>query len=654
MPVSRRIKRAAFVGVLSFLPLWAVQAGDRESARAAMTRGLVALDGGDPRTARVEFMNALKDDPDWADARIAQARALLQTGEGVGAQAELERARKLHSPPGRTRALMAHALLAQGEADAALKEARAMDVSADQRAYALRIAGRAHMMLAQMAPAGQALDQALALNPRDAATWIDIGRFRRANGDQAGAIVAAGAAVGFAPRSTEALILRAILIRDQYGLAAALPWFDRALAIDPNDMPALDAYAASLADMGQARRMLGLTRRMLALEPRNPRAFFMQAVMAARAGNYALARTLLGRTGGALDGSPAMMLLRGILYIEGHSPDLAVDQLGALNRMQPDNQRAQALLGRALFDDGRFVQAATVLAPLAARGDANSYALTLAARVEEALGHRPAAAALLNRATTPNREDAETYFSGGGSADALAGAAMTDPAAAAPNIAYIRALLASGQIDPALARAQGLLTANRGAPAAYVIWGDALTAAHRGTDAAQAYEKAADLDFSQSTALRLVAAWRGAGRPDRAAQVLGLYLGQNPRDVAANRIAASAWLDARAWDRAVALLEPLRATLGDNDVLLMADLAWGWLGKGDTGRALAYAAHAYRLQPASPVAADVYGWVMLKKGWQGRNAVDLLEKAVALAPGHPMLARHLRDAYAATGLKPEA
>jgi tetratricopeptide (TPR) repeat protein len=660
MAIRRRMTGIALIGAATLLmPLHGVAAGDREGARAALSRGLKALDGGDPRTARVEFMNALKADPDWADARVAQARALVLIGDGVGAQGEVERARALGLPPGATRVLMAHARLLQGEPDDALKEAQARDVPAGQRAYALRIAGRALAMLGRTAQAGQAFDRALTLRPRDAATWIDIGRFRIANGDQAGAIAAADTAVGLAPRSAEAVTLRAMLIRDQYGLVAAVPWFDRALAIDPNDMPTLDAYAATLADMGQARRMLAMTRRMLALEPGNPRAFFMQAVMAARAGDHKLARAMLGRTGGRLDRSPATMLLRGALYIEGGSPGLAVDPLGALGRMQPDNQKVRVLLGRALFDDGRFAEAAATLAPLVERTDADSYALTLAARAREAMGQRPAAEALLDRASMPEtgaepepeREEAGA-LPGGGTPGALAGAANADPAAAAPNIAYIRALIASGQMEPAVTRAQWLRDANRGAPAAYVVLGDTLMAAGRPADAAQAYEKAANLHFSQGTALRLVAAWRQAGQADRAVRVLGLYLGQNPADVPAARIAASAWGEVKNWDAAVALLEPLRTRLGDNDALLMADLAWAWLGKGDTARARAYAAHAYRLQPANPVAADVYGWVLLRTGGEARNAVDLLEKAVAVAPGHPLLARHLRAAYAKTGLAP--
>ncbi|MDZ7894969.1 MAG: hypothetical protein U5M50_08515 [Sphingobium sp.] len=50
-------------------------AADRGAAQAALSRGLAALDKGDVRTARVELLNAVKADPNFAAARMAQARA---------------------------------------------------------------------------------------------------------------------------------------------------------------------------------------------------------------------------------------------------------------------------------------------------------------------------------------------------------------------------------------------------------------------------------------------------------------------------------------------------------------------------------------------------------------------------------------------------
>src|SRR3546814_2054981 len=94
-----------------------------------------------------------------------------------------------------------------------------------------------------------------------------IARFRLARGDQGGAGIAAGRAVRINPRNVDAIIFRGTLIRDQYGLRAALPWFRKALAIDRNNVPALGEYAATLGEIGRTRQMLALTRKMIALDP---------------------------------------------------------------------------------------------------------------------------------------------------------------------------------------------------------------------------------------------------------------------------------------------------------------------------------------------------------------------------------------------------
>jgi tetratricopeptide (TPR) repeat protein len=642
----RKLAAVSIAGGLAIsLPLYALHAGNREDARVAMARGLAALKLGDPRTARVELMNAIKAEPDWADARVAQARALLGVSDGVSAQAELDRAVALGAKPAGIRHLLAHALFLQGEMVEAIKQAEAPDGIPQQHGYALRIAGRAHMALGDMSAAGSAFKQALALAPRDSATWVDVGRYRMAAGDRAGAIAAGDRAAALAPGSAEAVLFRAELVRGQYGLLASVPWFERALTIDPNHVPTLIEYAATLSDLGEAKQMLAMTRRVIALDLGNAQAFYLQALMAARAGNDGLARSLLQRTGGRMDGSPAVRLLRAVLEVRGGNPEIAIGVLQALVKEQPENGAARLLLGRALLDAGRADEVSAILAPLVERADADSYALTLAARAREAMGDRAGADPLLARASHPVPGESAPFA--GGSLTA-----PQDPTLAVPNIAYIGALIRAGQAGAAADRARLLQAANPGAPAASVVLGDALSVAGRSADAALAYEKAANLQFSEETALRLVSAWRKAGQPQKAARVLSLFLNQNPQSLPATRVAATMWMDEKNWDRAIPLLEAVHARTGGNDALLMADLAWAWLGKGDAPKALSYAANAYRLQPANPVAADAYGWALLQAHpKRKRDAVDLLEKAVALAPDSPMLRGHLDKALAATGQK---
>ncbi len=627
--------------LLLLTPVSALNA-NRQDAQSALARGLSALDRGDPRTARVELMNATRADPSWPDARIAEARAALTLKDGPAAEGAITRARALGAPPGATRVMMAEALLLQGKADDALAEATSGDMPGTEGAAAARLTGDAMLALGNFGGAQAAYDRLLRTAPNDARNWMSIARFRLATGDIAAANDAAARAAELGARSPDILVFRGGMIRDQYGLAAALPWFRAALAIDKDHVPALIEMAATLGDMDRNGEMLWATRRVLALEPGNARAYYIQAVMAARGGRDQLALGLLRKTRDAFADQPATLLLTGILEVRSGNPTLGAQALNQLLVVQPNNIRARILLGRALYAARDYDGAADALEPIIARTDADTYALLLAARIAEAQGARSRVAGLLARAARP-AAGSPTLFAdvGGGNA-------------AATQVAAVASMLRENNGDAALTLSARVAAENPGAPAARLLLGDSLAATGRWADAAKSYRDAADIRFGADVAMRLVAATRAAGDTPGAIAALNLFLTRNPADIGANRLAATLYLDARAWDAATRRLEWLRAAIGNDDALLMADLAWAWLGKGDKEKALAYAAHANRLSPADPAAADVYGWVMLQANGPGQDSIDLLRQAVALAPAHPLPKLHLGQAYAAMGRKGEA
>ena len=197
------------------------------------------------------------------------------------------------------------------------------------------------MALGEAGNADAAFARALAAAPNDSQVWTDFGRFRRSTGDLAGAIEAADRAVAAGPRNAEALILRGELTRGQYGLAAAIPWFDRAIEVDSGNVVALLERAATFADMGRMGDMLADARKVIQLTGGHPRAYYLQAVLAARARNFPLARRLWNRTRGAYDDTPAGMLLIGAIDYETGNEEQAARRLAELVRRQPGNRRAR-------------------------------------------------------------------------------------------------------------------------------------------------------------------------------------------------------------------------------------------------------------------------------------------------------------------------
>ncbi|HEY0113573.1 MAG TPA: tetratricopeptide repeat protein [Allosphingosinicella sp.] len=625
------MKRAALVSLLS---LAAAACSDARGATPEdlYRRGLEALEAGEPKTARIELLNAIKAAPNDPKLRLTQARVYLRLADGVAAEAELKRANALGVPETETGHLMAHALLLQGQARNAVDAAGKAGPAHEP--YAARMLGRAFQALGDTARAAAAFDQALALTPNDSALWSDIGRFRRSTGETAGAIEAADRAVALDAQNVEALTLRGELTRSQYGLAAGLPWFDQALEIDPEHVPALIERAATLGDLGRTRDMLADTRRIHAIVPGHPAAFYLQAVLAARGRNFDLARRLYERTKGAFEGRPAAMLLAGTIELQTGSAVQAAKRLRQLLEAQPANLKARRLLGAALLKSDDPAGAVAILKPLADRTDADPYALTLMGRSLARLGDTEGASRYLARAAAP-APAAGTVFSSYESPaeiEALRRTAAARPADAAAQVTLIRGLLSRGASGEALARARRLQSSNRGAPDAHILVGDALALQgdHRG--AAAAFRQAANLAFEEPVALRLIEALRDSGDAKGAAQVLGLFLQQNPQNVPALLLSANAHLQARQWEQAIALYERVRRRIGNGDAALLNNLAWAYLETGDYDRAVPLARRAWELDPNNAATADTLGWVLFKSGEDRVQGLALLERAVQGAP----------------------
>ena len=624
---------------------------DGGDARVLLARSLGAFERGNHSAARALARQAVAADPAWALAHAVLARMALTEGDGVTAEAELGRARDAGFDMRRTVQLMGEARLLQGDPAGAITAARA--TAPRYAAYGLRIQARATAAQGDAVAAAALFDRAIDRAPSSSGAWTDLARFRTGIGDTAGAVAAAARATALDPMDLDALTVRAGLVRDQFGLAAAIPWFEAALARDPHSYDALIGCAATLGDAGRSRDMLAAARRALAVRPDDARTLYLLSVLAARGGRLDLARDLFERTGDALDGIPGPLLLAATLDLDAGDNEQAVTKLRNLVAIQPMNVAARQLLTGALLRTGAARDALAVIGPVATRDDADSYSLTLAARALERSGKRADAAGLLDRASRPAVGGAASFASDDSVATLAAAASGLAPGEPSTAIPLVRALLGSGDRTAALARANAVASANRGSPAAASVLGDTLMALGRFADAAKAYGHAADLLFDEPTMLRLTEARQRAGDPAGAASALAAFLSQNPRNVAALRLAAHWQIAAGDHAAAIATLEGLRARLGDRDAALLAELAYAYDGAGEDTVARSYAAAAYALAPANAAAADAYGWTLYGAG-DLDGARQLIEKAVTLAPAHATLRWHLAQLYADLGRSGEA
>lgn len=618
---------------------------DPATARIALARALGQYQAGQVTIARNEAQRAVAADPGWGLAQAVLARTHLALGDGSAAEAALDRAVTAGFDAGRTHQMRAHARFLQGDDAGAI--AAADRTPARYRGYADRIRALALADRGDLVAALGSLERLVSDDPGQVDAWVDLGRLRMGAGDMVGAINAAAAAVRADPNSVAALHLRALTVRAQFGLIAALPWFEAALRHDPYAHDVLIDYAATLGDVGRTTDMLAMVRRAMAVRSGSAQGYYLQAVLAARAGAYELARGVLQKGGDGLRDVPGALLLGATLDLEGGAFAQASTKLRELVARQPTNITARKLLALALLQGNEAREALDYIAPAANRADADSYTLTLAARAREQLGDRAAAGQLLDRAALAARGGAGA-FAPDDALGSLATSARAAPGDPASGIPWVRALADAGRGAEAIAAAQTVVAANRGAPAAQVALGDAFATAGRFAEAAAAYRRAASVQFDEPIMLRLTDALDRAGQRQAASETLALFLSQNPRNIAALRLAGNWQLAAGEFDAAIETLERLRFHLGNRDAALLAELAYAWSGIGSHEQAIAYAGAAYAIAPANPAVADAYGWTLYRGGNPGA-AVPLMVKAVRLAPEHAAIRWHMAQIAAELG-----
>lgn len=552
--------------------------------------------------------------------RIETARAALSRGDGIDGEMKLRAALQAGVPRGAVAALMGQAYLVQEDRTRARQWLAPGDFAPDTAAEGWRALGLLERLDGNLLASARAYDKALALIPRDASLWVEIGRLRYVGGEHRAAIEAAEHALALDPDNVRALEFRGQLVRDRYGLMGALPWFEQAIMHDPRDVSVLLQYAATLGELGRASEAVTVTRRVLELNPKNPRAYYLQAVIAARAGNYALARTLLAHTRGKLDREAGVQMLRGAVETALGNPSAGAEALEAVLRARPDNRAARDLLARAIFLAGEYRYVTLRFAADIARDDASPYLLAVVARSHEALGQRRRAGELLDRAARGE----------------------TPPLRIMPAQGAIGAMLARGEGAAAELRVEGARAANPGFYDAQALAGDVQLALGHAQAAQQRYAAAAEIRMPESLFIRRFEAYAMAGDRMGGAQLVEGYLRQNPTSRPALRAAARLAVSAGDSIRARAILAWLRGNGEGQDVQLLSDLAMTQASLGDLDAARESAGAAYRLQRASPLATQALGYTYAASGVSPLAAQALLDKAQVLVGATPAIAEARR------------
>ena len=511
-----------------------------------LTLGLLALAG--PAAGGETRLDELR----------AKAQAALDRRDPVSAEVMLRAAVRGGVPEDAVRAHLGAALLAEGNRTEAHKVLEAGRFAPDAAAFGWRVRGQLALAEGNLRGAGGAFDEALKINPQDSDLWAAITSLRYSGGEQVQAIEAAERAVALDPANPEALLLRGLLVREQFGLAASLPWFEAGLKVSPDDPALLGEYAATLGEMGQYRAMLIVCRKLTGVDPKNKRPAFLQAVLAARAGKTDLARSILQRGGTALRDMPAAVLLSGVLEYRVGNINVAVEQFDRLVRLQPDNLEVRQMLVRALARQRNDRQVAERFAADADAPYAAPYMQRLIGIVWQRLGDDERSALLLDRAAHP-KAHGPAALPVTVDAGVLAVHYGEAPNLAQNAVPYIRSLLRQGRKDEAQVAADRLRAANPGAAEAHLLSGDMRALRGDAAGALADYQRGAAIRFNEPVLRRMNGTLRALGRESEADAMTLRYLAQNPQSVAAMKLLAASYHDNPRSDAFAAMTRALGA-----------------------------------------------------------------------------------------------
>lgn len=579
--------------------------------------------------AGLALMLSACGDPQTDIAPVDRARDALVAGDAVQAEVILKDALAAGEQRDDLAAFLGEAELKQGQLAEAREWLGEGNFSEDTRSHGFHMLARLEMEEGNLPAAGEAFDKALAINRENAALWVDIARLRYRGGEQVQAVEASLYAVELDPDNPQALQYRAQLVRDSQGMLASLEWFEQALAIDPENTDLLYDYAATLGELGRAHDMLRVVREIATIAPGNRRIYYLQAVLAARAEKYELARSLLLRTSKQVQEMPAAMLLSGVIDIENGNYASAAQTLERLAAMQPDNRRVRELLARALYLGGNDEELVYLFEEDARHPVGSLYLKTLVGRAFEAMDQREKAAYFLDMVAKPVSGNLIVIPAG----TELDVAEARGSERGVDALQLVRARISGASGRPATSAAEPFLKKFEGSADALSLAGDAAFADRRFRLAIERYQKASFVRRPWIMSRKLMKAYAASGDQEAAMRLLVDYFTGDPANVeAAGELARFAMAN-NDWDGAAIFLDHALTNGSYRDPYLLVKRARVALELGDTSTALEAADAAYVIMPMSRETTKALAMSYRALGDHDDYAEVLERKMKKLPPG---------------------
>lgn len=370
----------------------------------------IALRKGDLRSAQIDLRNAVRNDPQNAEAHYWLGRVSFELGDPVASEREAQAAQDRGFDPHQTVPLLSQALLAQNKFDQVLDKLKPDGKDALLDASILVARGYAQIGLKRPEDAQKSFAEAEQVAPNATEPLLADARLAVARADLVGAQQKIDRAIAAQPKSAEALLAKAQLLRLKNDVPGAITVLDELITDQPSIMQArLDRASLELSSNKTDAAKADIDA-VLKGTPGNVQAIYLQAVMEAQSRNYKGADADLERISAYLGRIQRAFYLQAVVKEQLGQLEQAEEAANKYLGRAPNDLAAYKVLARIQFAKKRPDQVVDTLAKVAESGKADAEAYDLLGRAYAATGQGDKAIASFQKAETiaPNDVGVQT------------------------------------------------------------------------------------------------------------------------------------------------------------------------------------------------------------------------------------------------------
>jgi putative PEP-CTERM system TPR-repeat lipoprotein len=452
--------RARMTAGLSAIALAAALAGAPTAAWADyMSNARDSLKKGDLKSAQIDLRNAVRNDPQNAEAHYLLGRVSMELGDPVAAEREADAARQRGFDPHQAIPLLTQSLLAQGKYQKLLDDLKPEGRDATLDASVLVARGYALIGLKKPDDAQKSFAEAQRAAPNAVEPLLADARLSVARADLNAAQAKIDAAIAAQPKSVEALLAKAQLLRLKNDGPGAMAVLDDLINSQPSAMQArLDRASLALA-MNKNDQAKTDIEAVLKGTPGNVQAIYLAAVMEAQAGHWDVADKDLEKISGFIGRIQRAFYLQAVVKEQLQQYEQAEEAARKYLARFPNDIAGYKVLARVQFAKKRPDLVIESLSKVAESGKGDAETYDLLGRAYSASNRAQDAVAAFQKAQSmaPNDIGLQTRLASarmgmGDVQDAIGDLEHTlqlVPKAPAVGEALFFASLASGEMDKA-------------------------------------------------------------------------------------------------------------------------------------------------------------------------------------------------------------